>query len=455
MVSMKLSKLLKRKDKQLQPELAEDVLSDYEKNRYLSGPSREKLLYATKVCAGLMGVMPENFETAAAAGAIYSQENTEMPLARCVVQGLYMVNEEKPAQFFSHVMPADDHMNMVLNYAADNALCMDVDGKSDLSMLECVRDFHHTMKDKVFNPHVAKPYSMQYTEEMSDLTMREWTCHMAEQSEHMWAFTEKCGRDPMNVDASMSFTDMCHRKLHAMSSFYSDCLDEYVAYSEIPDVWKEVRDYAEIEKDKAKYAEVAYANVGRILYDISSTDNFDHFSKREIEQAVHCGFYAAEYGDRSLQRMHVENAEPEMQKPKGARFVIQNSYPSKSGKGHMVQMSFANDVPKADGKYSTNVACTQLKYKDDHGKQKTNYFNYYTNDQMEKMLQAANTDGDKPVFRAEYFRTEHGVVVNTNALYHDSVPFDMEAHQYHTRNAKLNQQTMQQIEKSIDVQMGD
>ncbi len=132
--------------------------------------------------------------------------------------------------------------------------------------------------------------------------------------------------------------------------------------------------------------------------------------------------------------------------PKGSRFVLQNAFPTKDGKGYMAQISFANDLPQRDGKYLAGTACTHRSYTDSKGQQKMNFTTYYSKSQIDAITQAANSDGDKPVFRANYFKKGGDVIVNANTAQRDPVPFNADLHKQHTQEVRAERAAAQKLD---------
>ncbi len=144
-----------------------------------------------------------------------------------------------------------------------------------------------------------------------------------------------------------------------------------------------------------------------------------------------------------------EAAQPQ---PKGCRFVLQNAFPTTDGKGYMAQISFANDLPQKDGKYLAGTACTHRSYTDSKGQQKMSFAAYYSKSQIDAIQQVANADGDKPVFRASYFKKGGDVVVNTNTVQRDAVPFDANLHKQHTQEVRTERAATQKLNSpQVDV----
>ncbi len=154
-----------------------------------------------------------------------------------------------------------------------------------------------------------------------------------------------------------------------------------------------------------------------------------------LDQAFQdCGYFrpAAEKSEKQADAV----APAKTNEAKGARFVLQNAFPTKDGKGYMAQFSFANDLPQKNGEYLAGTACSRRPYTTSDGKSRMNFTRYYTKDQIDAVQSVANHDGDKPVFRAEFFKKGSDVVINTNTVRSDSVAFDAKAHAQHSAEAQ-------------------
>lgn len=135
--------------------------------------------------------------------------------------------------------------------------------------------------------------------------------------------------------------------------------------------------------------------------------------------------------------------------PKDAkhRLVMLAAFPQKgehNGKpmtGYNISFAMAQDRVKAAdieaGKGQTAPMLAYDSYKDkETGEKKLSTTRPYSKDQYDKIMQMANTKGDKPVIEASVFARDGGLIVNTNTIETPKFKFDAEKHKANVEKSR-------------------
>ena len=105
--------------------------------------------------------------------------------------------------------------------------------------------------------------------------------------------------------------------------------------------------------------------------------------------------------------------------------------------GYNLAIGVANDLGARKGQNLQSAPMLAYDhYTGKDGKPGVSYTRPYSKEQYDAIMAVANTKGDKPVFKADVFPKNNGMVVNTNTLKKTSKPFDKAEHDKNTELAR-------------------
>lgn len=122
----------------------------------------------------------------------------------------------------------------------------------------------------------------------------------------------------------------------------------------------------------------------------------------------------------------------------GVRLYVAAAFPQKAPMtGYNMAIGVANDLgPRKGQNLQSAPMLAYDNYTTKDGKEGTSYTRPYSKEQYNAIMAIANTKGDCPVFKADVFPKNNGMVVNTSTLAKTSKPFDKAEHQKNTELAR-------------------
>lgn len=119
----------------------------------------------------------------------------------------------------------------------------------------------------------------------------------------------------------------------------------------------------------------------------------------------------------------------------GVRLYIAAAFPQKAPMtGYNLAIGVANDLGARKGQNIQSAPMLAYDhYTGKDGKPGTSYTRGYSKEQYDAIMAVANTKGDCPVFKANVFPKNNGMVVDTNTLAKTNKPFDKAAHDENTK----------------------